>query len=168
MFDSVVIFRLRLPRFGNFPIILELNLPSWRILTLICISKIWKLLRIGCSGEKIRRLVMDQFMDFFFSMANFLSSIWKDLALAQTKDNESQYRIWDYPIKEEYGHILRAIEVNYPVPNASYGFKKVYIDRLNDLLSLKCLVYSWVCSYWFFRSSKTNAENSLWYMTHRR
>ncbi|XP_065214967.1 ionotropic receptor 25a [Planococcus citri] len=54
-----------------------------------------------------------------------LFSVWKDLALKQSKENETQYRIWDYPIKEEYSHVLRAIELNNPVPSASVGFQKV-------------------------------------------
>lgn len=36
-----------------------------------------------------------------------------------------RYRIWDYPIKEQYGHILLAINSSNPVENASKGFQKV-------------------------------------------
>lgn len=34
-------------------------------------------------------------------------------------------RIWDYPIKEQYGHILLAINSSNPVKNAAEGFRKV-------------------------------------------
>lgn len=34
-------------------------------------------------------------------------------------------RIWDYPIKEQYGHILLAINSSIPVKDTEEGFRKV-------------------------------------------
>lgn len=39
--------------------------------------------------------------------------------------DETQYRVWDYPIREQYGHILLAINDSIPVANAAEGFRKV-------------------------------------------
>jgi len=50
--------------------------------------------------------------------------VWKEITLNASSD-QSQYRVWDYPIKEQYGHILLAIEKAGTVPNASVGFQKV-------------------------------------------
>jgi hypothetical protein len=51
-------------------------------------------------------------------------SVWKDITLNSSSD-QSKYRVWDYPIKEQYGHILQAITQTGPVENASVGFQKV-------------------------------------------
>ncbi|XP_068085158.1 ionotropic receptor 25a [Anabrus simplex] len=65
--------------------------------------------------------------DYFKNMKNaedVLYGVWKDITLNSSSD-QSKYRVWDYPIKEQYGHILQAIEHAGPVPNASVGFRKV-------------------------------------------
>jgi glutamate receptor, ionotropic, invertebrate len=49
---------------------------------------------------------------------------WKEITLNSTSD-QSQYRVWDYPIKEQWGHILMAINASLPVRDASEGFEKV-------------------------------------------
>lgn len=53
-----------------------------------------------------------------------LFRLWKELTLNATND-QSQYRVWDYPIKEQYGHILMSINESIPVAKASEGFKLV-------------------------------------------
>lgn len=58
-----------------------------------------------------------------------LYRMWKELTLNSTSD-QTQFRVWDYPIKEQYGHILLAINASNPVANASDGFKKVK-DHIN-------------------------------------
>lgn len=50
--------------------------------------------------------------------------MWKEVALNASSD-QTQYRVWDYPIKEQYGTILKAIERTGPVPDAATGFRKV-------------------------------------------
>ncbi|XP_034670345.1 uncharacterized protein LOC117902874 [Drosophila subobscura] len=53
-----------------------------------------------------------------------LYRMWKELALNASKDFK-KFRIWDYPIKEQYGHILLAINSSGPVQDARQGFAKV-------------------------------------------
>ncbi|XP_055844793.1 glutamate receptor ionotropic, kainate 3 [Episyrphus balteatus] len=53
-----------------------------------------------------------------------LYRLWKELSLNATSD-QRRYRIWDYPIKEQYGHILLAINSSIPVKDAAEGFRKV-------------------------------------------
>lgn len=50
--------------------------------------------------------------------------MWKELTLNASTD-ETQYRVWDYPIREQYGHILLAINDSMPVATAEEGFRKV-------------------------------------------
>ncbi|XP_017063976.1 glutamate receptor ionotropic, kainate 3 [Drosophila eugracilis] len=53
-----------------------------------------------------------------------LYRMWKELALNASKDFK-KFRIWDYPIKEQYGHILLAINSSQPVADAQEGFANV-------------------------------------------
>lgn len=41
-------------------------------------------------------------------------------------------RIWDYPIKEQFGSILMAIENSITLPNATEGFRIVNEQETND------------------------------------
>ncbi|XP_075214966.1 ionotropic receptor 25a-like [Lycorma delicatula] len=64
---------------------------------------------------------------YFQNMKNAedtLYRMWKEITL-DSSSVQTQYRVWDYPIKEQYGHILQAIERTGPVPNSSVGIKKV-------------------------------------------
>ncbi|KAF5281024.1 hypothetical protein FQA39_LY05229 [Lamprigera yunnana] len=51
-----------------------------------------------------------------------LFRMWKELTLNASTD-ETKYRVWDYPIREQYGHILLSINESMPVANASEGFR---------------------------------------------
>ncbi|XP_059612709.1 glutamate receptor 2 [Phlebotomus argentipes] len=53
-----------------------------------------------------------------------LYRVWKEITLNSTSD-QSQYRVWDYPIKEQYGNILLAINSTGPVVDAKEGFREV-------------------------------------------
>ncbi|KAJ2938705.1 hypothetical protein O0L34_g12034 [Tuta absoluta] len=53
-----------------------------------------------------------------------LYRVWKEITLNATSD-QAQYRVWDYPIREQYGHILLAINASGPVPDAKTGFQEV-------------------------------------------
>ncbi|KAL4714293.1 hypothetical protein ACJJTC_009645 [Scirpophaga incertulas] len=53
-----------------------------------------------------------------------LYRVWKEITLNATSD-QAQYRVWDYPIREQYGHILLAINASGPVPDAKTGFEQV-------------------------------------------
>lgn len=48
--------------------------------------------------------------------------MWKEITLNASTD-DTRYRVWDYPIREQYGHILLAINDSNPVANASEGFR---------------------------------------------
>nr|AXF48858.1 ionotropic receptor IR27 [Lobesia botrana] len=64
---------------------------------------------------------------FFINMKfaeDTLYRVWKEITLNATSD-QSQYRVWDYPIREQYGHILLAINASMPVPDAKTGFRQV-------------------------------------------
>ncbi|XP_042236341.1 ionotropic receptor 25a-like isoform X3 [Homarus americanus] len=54
--------------------------------------------------------------------------VWKELTLNSTSD-QSKYRVWDYPIKEQYTHILQVIQESGPVERAKFGFEKVLKDK---------------------------------------
>lgn len=55
---------------------------------------------------------------------SFICRVWKEITLNSTSD-QVEYRVWDYPIKEQYGHILQAITQVGPVKTTEEGFKKV-------------------------------------------
>ncbi|EFN81309.1 Glutamate receptor, ionotropic kainate 5 [Harpegnathos saltator] len=64
---------------------------------------------------------------YFINMKNAedkLYTVWKEITLNSTSD-QVEYRVWDYPIKEQYGHILQAITQVGPVRDTAEGFKKV-------------------------------------------
>lgn len=69
---------------------------------------------------------------FFINMKyaeDVLFETWKNLSLEST-DTQGNFRVWDYPIDEQYGLILRAINGSGPVKDAREGFKNV-LDHEN-------------------------------------
>lgn len=54
----------------------------------------------------------------------FCGSVWKEMTLNSTTD-QVEYRVWDYPIKEQYGHILLAIHQAGLLNSTEEGFQKV-------------------------------------------
>ncbi|CAG9859593.1 unnamed protein product [Phyllotreta striolata] len=55
---------------------------------------------------------------------DILYKMWKELTLNASTDDK-RYRVWDYPIREQYGHILLAINDSNPVDTAEEGFRNV-------------------------------------------
>ncbi|XP_013108762.2 ionotropic receptor 25a [Stomoxys calcitrans] len=53
-----------------------------------------------------------------------LYRMWKELSLNASRDFH-KFRVWDYPIKEQYGRILMAINSSMPVKDVEEGFRKV-------------------------------------------
>lgn len=58
-----------------------------------------------------------------------LYDVWKNMSLESTWD-QYKYRVWDYPIHEQYGLMLRAINGSNPVKDAREGFQNV-VDHTN-------------------------------------
>jgi len=72
------------------------------------------------------------YMEYFQNMANAeedLYRVWKDLTLNSSGD-QSKYRVWDYPIKEQYTHIYQVIQNSGMVNSSEEGFQKV-LDNTN-------------------------------------
>ncbi|XP_043478065.1 ionotropic receptor 25a isoform X2 [Leptopilina heterotoma] len=64
---------------------------------------------------------------YFKNMKNAeekLYKVWKEMTLNSTTD-QVEYRVWDYPIKEQYGHILQSINQAGLLNSTEEGFKKV-------------------------------------------
>ncbi|XP_076224221.1 ionotropic receptor 8a isoform X2 [Nomia melanderi] len=64
---------------------------------------------------------------YFMNMKNAedkLYTAWKEITLNSSSD-QVEYRVWDYPIKEQYGHILQWITLVGPVKSSEEGFLKV-------------------------------------------
>lgn len=53
-----------------------------------------------------------------------LYRVWKEITLNSTED-QARYRVWEYPIREQFGQILMAIEAAEPVATAADGFAQV-------------------------------------------
>ncbi|KAF7269745.1 hypothetical protein GWI33_017263 [Rhynchophorus ferrugineus] len=65
--------------------------------------------------------------EYFINMKfaeDTLYRMWKELTLNASTD-DTRYRVWDYPIREQYGHILLAINDSNPVKDAAEGFRLV-------------------------------------------
>ncbi|KAK9506897.1 hypothetical protein O3M35_008747 [Rhynocoris fuscipes] len=75
-----------------------------------------------------------------------LYRVWKEITLNNSAD-QSQYRVWDYPIKEQYAHILIAMEKTGTVATPEEGFRKVSESEdaefalIHDALEIKYKVY---------------------------
>ena len=54
--------------------------------------------------------------------------MWKELTLSSNAD-QSRYRVWDYPIKEQYTHIFKTINLSGMVKNGKEGFQRVLADE---------------------------------------
>lgn len=50
------------------------------------------------------------------------------MTLNSTTD-QVEYRVWDYPIKEQYGHILQSINQAGLLNSTEEGFQKVEWDK---------------------------------------
>ncbi len=67
------------------------------------------------------------YMEYFVNMAGAEDELykkWKEITLNSTSD-QTRYRVWDYPVREQYTHILKIIEQNKPVETAEDGYERV-------------------------------------------
>ena len=61
--------------------------------------------------------------------------------------SQSKYRVWDYPVKEQYNHIFSMIKQNEPVASPEIGYKKVrdsekgYFAFIHDANEVKYQYY---------------------------
>ena len=55
--------------------------------------------------------------------------VWKDLTLSSDADR-AKYKVWDYPIKEKYSHMLETITKNEMVNTREDGYQRV-LDTLD-------------------------------------
>ena len=72
------------------------------------------------------------YMEYFENMAGAEEELyhkWKELTL-NSSGNPAKYRVWDYPIREQYTHILKVIQDTGPVKSTAAGFKNV-LDHPN-------------------------------------
>ena len=71
------------------------------------------------------------YYEYFDNMASAeedLYRVWKELTLSSNAD-QSKYRVWDYPIKEQYTHIFKTIKASGMVNDSADGFQKVLDDE---------------------------------------
>ena len=47
----------------------------------------------------------------------------------ESNSDQSKYRVWDYPIKEQYTHIFKTIQKTGLVKKPKEGFEKVLADE---------------------------------------
>jgi len=68
------------------------------------------------------------YMEYFKNMANAeedLYRVWKDLTLNSSVGDQSKYRVWDYPIKEQYTSIYKVIKKTEMANSSEEGFQRV-------------------------------------------
>ncbi|XP_043231304.1 ionotropic receptor 25a-like [Amphibalanus amphitrite] len=73
-------------------------------------------------------------LEYFRNMATAeeeLFRVWKEMTLNSTTD-QAKYRVWDYPIKEQYTHILNVIQKTGMVTKDSEGFQKVLENKKGE------------------------------------
>ena len=67
------------------------------------------------------------YYDYFENMANAEEELyqkWKEISLKDS-DDAAKYRVWDYPIREQYTHVLNVIKSSGLMDNSQQGFDKV-------------------------------------------
>ncbi len=74
------------------------------------------------------------YMEYFENMAGAEEELyhkWKELTL-NSSGNPAKYRVWDYPIREQYTHILKVIKETGPVNGTVVGFERVLANTDGD------------------------------------
>ena len=87
------------------------------------------------------------YFEYFENMANAEEELyqkWKELSL-NGSDNPAKYRVWDYPIREQYTHILQMIKETGPVESSQEGMQKVkdHVEGdfalIHDAAQIRCV-----------------------------
>eukprot|EP00095_Tigriopus_kingsejongensis_P001374 snap_masked-scaffold1253_size52701-processed-gene-0.2 protein:Tk01374 transcript:snap_masked-scaffold1253_size52701-processed-gene-0.2-mRNA-1 annotation:"ionotropic receptor 8a" len=90
------------------------------------------------------------YMEYFVNMAGAEDELyhkWKELTL-NSSGNPAKYRVWDYPIREQFTHILKIINDTGPVRTTQEGFDNVLKDHkgeyafIHDAARIKYEVYN--------------------------
>ena len=92
------------------------------------------------------------YYEYFKNMASAEEDLykkWKDMTLSSNAD-QSRYRVWDYPIKEQYTHIFKTIKASGMVQSASQGFQKVLEDEQATFAFIHDASQVFLCSLLFF------------------
>ncbi len=74
------------------------------------------------------------YYEYFSNMASAEEELyqkWKELTL-NGSDNPAKYRVWDYPIREQYTHILQVIKDTGTVDSSDDGFAMVRSHTKGD------------------------------------
>ena len=81
--------------------------------------------------------VMDTvYYDYFFNMASAEEELyqkWKELSL-NGSDNPAKYRVWDYPIREQYTHILQGTFLRHTVCPGESGFGQKFVFNQKSII----------------------------------
>ncbi|XP_023248362.1 uncharacterized protein LOC106639596 [Copidosoma floridanum] len=110
----------------------------------------------------LKNSTVHQYFKNMKSAEERLYQVWKELTLNSTSD-QVEYRVWDYPIKEQYGHILQAITAAGPVKTVEEGFRKkggVFIATLVGLL-LAMLTLAGEVFYYRRRNAKLEPQEHM-------
>lgn len=90
------------------------------------------------------------YMEYFVNMAGAEEELyhkWKELTL-NNSGNPAKYRVWDYPIREQYTHILKVVKDTGMVASTQEGFDKVLAQFdgefafIHDAARIKYEVYN--------------------------
>ena len=68
------------------------------------------------------------YFEYFKNMAGAEDELykkWKEITLNRSSSDQSRFRVWDYPVKEQYTHILKMITETGPVETPQIGYSKV-------------------------------------------
>ena len=89
---------------------------------------------------------------------------WKEITLSGSGIDQARFKVWDYPVKEHYTHILRVIEQTGPVDTVTEGIRMVEDHHngdfalIHDAAEVKYQYYS-NCN--FRKVGETFAEHPL-------
>jgi len=73
-------------------------------------------------------------MEYFVNMAGAEDELykkWKEITLNSTSD-QTKYRVWDYPVREQYTHLLKVIKQTGPFKTPEEGFQRVDEALMGD------------------------------------
>ena len=80
------------------------------------------------------------YMEYFQNMAGAEEELykkWKEITLNSSSD-QSKYRVWDYPVREQYTHILKVLYMYNLNPTSKTGFR--FSNRLTGFIKPYCVI----------------------------